>query len=206
MRTVKKFFLAGFFGGLGILTALILMSLLSALITLGTALLTSLVFQPHTPEAAARRFLTTTYHYGDSKQFQALATRKLSDSEVAVIYRLPQPEKGQSLLGCVVANRVFGGWEVDGSSGDNSIPLPQRKKLISYTRTIWGNTICGQVVAPEVVATVEATLGNGLMLRDSSADGFFALNRPRGSSSSAQISELRVLGKGGQVLRRINLN
>ena len=135
MRTISKFFRAGFFGGLGVIaaffgviTAFFVVCLPIFLLLAGFLFLYTVASRSPTPEAALQQ------HYGSNRiQYQVIEKRKLSDNsenKVAIVYCLENSEgtymqacvQGQSVpsRSCLVAVQRLGGWEVDQTTNQDN--------------------------------------------------------------------------------------
>jgi len=147
----------------------------------------------------------------DAREFQVRGTRQVSDS-VVVLYNSICASSDQQVtpsrrFACRVLKRDGNGWQLTnggGGTANNTVPPPEA--LVQYViSTPTGDDgsrsaiVCGQVLSPKVAA-VEATFDNKQTLRDTTADGVFALLLPGASS----VGEVRILGANNQVLRRDN--
>ncbi len=127
---MRKFFRAGFFGGLGVITAFFIICLLIFLLLAGVFFLDRVASRSPTPEAALQQLL------GGERKYQVIAKRKLSDNsenKVLFVYCSENSEgtymqacvQGQPIAtrSCIVAAQRLGGWEVAEITNDGNCYL-----------------------------------------------------------------------------------
>jgi hypothetical protein len=130
MRTISKLFRAGFFGGLGVITAFFVVGLLIFLLLAGFSFLHTVASRSPTPEAALQQLV------GGDRKYQVIAKRKLSDNsenKVLIVF-CSENSKGTYMRACVqgqpiamrkciVAAQRLGGWEVAVTTNDGNCYL-----------------------------------------------------------------------------------
>jgi hypothetical protein len=137
MRTIIKFFWAGFFGGLGVIaaffgviTAFFVVCLPIFLLLAGFSFLHRVASRSPTPEAALQQRL------GGDRKYQVIAKRKLSDNsenKVLFVFCSENSEgtymracvQGQPIAtrSCIIAAQRLGGWEIAESTNDGNCDL-----------------------------------------------------------------------------------
>ncbi|MBD1897261.1 hypothetical protein [Coleofasciculus sp. FACHB-129] len=167
-----------------------------------------------TPEQVIRQNNLCPSPTTQAQDFRVLGTRQWSQG-VVVLYSAicPSSDRQQAspqILGHSVLVRKESGWEQIGNDSAEFFldrpPLPPEQLVWygsgNYSNDKTGETYAltyGKVLSPEVAA-VEITFDNGKILRDEATNGVFVLISP-GANHSCQM---RVLGKDGKILRRIN--
>ncbi len=142
---------------------------------------------------------------GSTRSPQVLAMRKWEHG-VVILHKAPCPPRegnpdlpdrklNYSLVKRGLLTRV-----VEGGGGTQG-----QAKYVECGQGGYGDTfpplVYGRVKQPRAVVGVEVATGGGRRLLDDAADGFFALVAPEGQD----LHELRVLGRDGEVLERIDL-
>ncbi|MDJ0734268.1 MAG: hypothetical protein QNJ47_09365 [Nostocaceae cyanobacterium] len=143
------------------------------------------------------------------EDFRILGSRDWSRGKIVVyeaICRSKDPSQpSMQLFGHQIFVRSLFRWQFisGGTSGSSLNAQPSPKQLVDYSSGSGGSgnyqraVVSGRILNPEVTAVI-AIFNNGRIIRDSGADGIFAMV----SSGASEVCELRVLGANGKVLQK----